>query len=114
MSELHPHQEKLLTCISLDMKEQEERYGAKGAEGIKQLKALGVMLHPINVVRKTFGYADYPEISFKLPYATDTSAFKDSSAIECVIDGEESVKGILLSLDGQKGSVRLYLSLIHI
>lgn len=108
MSELHPHQEKLLTCISLDMKEQEERYGAKGAEGIKQLKALGVMLHPINVVRKTFGYADYPEISFKLPYATDTSAFKDSSAIECVIDGEESVKGILLSLDGQKGSVRLY------
>lgn len=90
------------------MREQEERYGAKGSEGIKQLKAMGVMLHPINVVRKTFGYADYPEIAFKLPYATDTSAFRDSSAIECIIDGEESVKGILLSLDGQKGMVRLY------
>ncbi len=108
MSELHPHQKNLLNCISLDMKEQEERYGAKGTEGFKQLKSLGVMLHPINVVRKSFGYADYPEISFKLPYATDTSAFRDSSAIECVIDGEESVKGILLSLDGQKGMVRLY------
>lgn len=90
------------------MREQEYRYGAKGTEGIKQLKAMGVMLHPINVVRKTFGYADYPEIAFKLPYATDTSAFRDSSAIECIIDGEESVKGILLSLDGQKGMVRLY------
>lgn len=108
MEELHPHQKNLLNCISLDMKEQEERYGAKGTEGIKQLKALGVMLHPINVVRKSFGYADYPEISFKLPYATDTSAFRDSSAIECTIDGETSVKGILLSMDGQKGMVRLY------
>ena len=108
MSELHPHQKNLLNCISLDMKEQEERYGTKEAEGFKQLKSLGVMLHPINVVRKTFGYADYPEISFKLPYALDTSAFRDSSAVECVIDGEEPVKGILLSIDGQKGMVRLY------
>ncbi len=108
MEELHPHQKNLLNCISLDMREQEERYGAKGTDGIKQLKALGVMLHPINVIRKTFGYADYPEISFKLPYSTDTSAFRDSSAIECTIDGETSVKGILLSLDGQKGMVRLY------
>ncbi|MCJ8288747.1 MAG: AAA family ATPase [Crocinitomicaceae bacterium] len=108
MDELHPHQKNLLNCISLDMREQEERYGAKGSEGIKQLKALGVMLHPINVIRKSFGYADYPEVLFKLPYATDTSAFRDSSAIECTIDGEESVKGILLSLDGQKGMVRLY------
>ena len=108
MDELHPHQSKLLACIALDMREQEERYGAKGSEGIKQLKALGVLLHPINVVRKSFGYADYPEISFKLPYACDTSSFRDSSAIECIIDGEESVKGILLSMDGQKGMVRLY------
>ena len=108
MHELHPHQSKLLACIALDMREQEERYGAKGSEGIKQLKALGVLLHPINVVRKSFGYADYPEISFKLPYACDTSSFRDSSAIECIIDGEESVKGILLSMDGQKGMVRLY------
>lgn len=108
MEELHPHQKNLLNCISLDMREQEERYGAKGTDGIKQLKALGVMLHPINVIRKSFGYADYPEILFKLPYSTDTSAFRDSSAIECTIDGETSVKGILLSLDGQKGMVRLY------
>ncbi|MFK7784281.1 MAG: AAA domain-containing protein [Crocinitomicaceae bacterium] len=108
MSELHSHQKNLLNCISLDMKEQEHRYGAKEEEGFKHLKSLGLMLHPINVVRKSFGYADYPEISFKLPYATDTSAFRDSSAVECVMDGEESVKGILLSIDGQKGMVRLY------
>lgn len=108
MSELHPHQKRLLDCIALDMKEQEERYGLEGNEGIKQLKSLGLVLHPINVTRKTFGYADYPEISFKLPYASDTSAFKDSSAIECFVEGEESVKGIVLSMDGQKGMIRLY------
>lgn len=108
MKELHPHQLTLLSCIALDMREQEDRYGAKGSEGFKQLKSLGVMLHPINVIRKSFGYADYPEISFKLPYSCDTSAFRDSSAIECVMEGEESVKGILLSLDGKTGSFRLY------
>jgi len=108
MSELHPHQKNLLNCISLDMKEQEDRYGVSGTEGFKQLKSMGVMLHPINVIRKTFGYADYPEISFKLPYATDTSAFRESTAVECVIEDEDPVKGILLSLDGQKGMVRLY------
>lgn len=108
MEELHPHQVTLLSCIALDMREQEDRYGVKGTEGFKQLKSLGVMLHPINVTRKSFGYADYPEISFKLPYACDTSAFRDSAAIECVMEGEESVKGILLSLDGKSGSFRLY------
>ena len=69
---------------------------------------MGVVLHPLSITRKTFGYADYPEISFRLPYLSDTSNFRDNSAIECFIDGEESVKGVLLSMDGQKGEFRLF------
>ena len=108
MNELHPHQQQLISLISLEMKEQENRYTLDANAGLKQLKSDGLALHPISVVRKSFGYADYPEISFKLPYTTDTSNFKDNSAIECFIEGEEPIKGILLGTEGQKGEFRLF------
>lgn len=108
MNELHPQQKNLISLISLEMKEQERRYTLDSQAGLKQLKADGLALHPISVVRKSFGYADYPEISFKLPFTTDTSNFRDNSAIECFIEGEEPIKGVLLSSDGQKGEFRLF------
>ncbi|MCH2225668.1 MAG: hypothetical protein MK066_12930, partial [Crocinitomicaceae bacterium] len=108
MEELHEHQRYLLDCISLELKEQERRYALKGENDLKQLKSLGIALHPITVNRKSFGYADYPEISFRLPFSADTSSFKDNSAIECFIEGEDAVKGVLLNIDGQKGTFRLY------
>lgn len=108
MSDLHPQQLHLLKCISVEMAEQETRYSITEDSGIKQLRALGVVLHPINVSRKTFGYADYPEISFRLPFECDTSNFKDNSAIECFIEGEEPVKGVLLRLNGKNGEMRLF------
>lgn len=108
MSELHPHQRHLLNCISLEMREQEQRYKLGPELGLKQLRADGVLLHPINVTRKTFGYADYPEISFRLLFSTDTSNFRDNSSIECFVEGEDSVKGILLGMDGSQGTFRLF------
>ena len=108
MSEPHPHQKHLINCISLELKEQEKKYRLDPQSGLKQLKSLGVVLDPISVVRKSFGYADYPEIMFKLPYLCDTSLFKDNSAIECFIEGEDPIKGVLLGIDGQKGGFRLY------
>jgi len=110
MNELHPHQNHLLSLISLEMKEQEKRYTLDPQAGLKQLKADGLALHPISVTRKSFGYADYPEISFKLPFTTDTLNFRDNSAIECFIEGEEPIKGVLLGMDGQKGEFRLFAS----
>ena len=108
MAELLPGQKHLLECISLEMREQENRYALNAESGLKQLKAQGVVLHPISVTRKTFGYADYPEISFRLPFVADTSSFKESSAIECFIEGEDSIKGVFLGMDGQKGAFRLF------
>ncbi|RYD77915.1 MAG: hypothetical protein EOP53_12155, partial [Sphingobacteriales bacterium] len=105
---MHPHIQKLIHCINLEEKEQAERYKLDQANTLKALKAEGLALHPINVTRKNFGYADYPEISFRLPFPTETNMFRDGAAIECFKQGEEPVKGILLSLDGKTGEFRLF------
>lgn len=108
MSERHPHQQELLECISLEMQEQESRFQFKDGLGLKQLKSKGLALHPIKVTRKYFGYAEYPEFEYHLPFAMETDAFKPNAAIECLIEDEESVKGIFLGGTGRKGAIRLY------
>ena len=104
----HPHIVKLLQCIELEEKEQVKRYSLDQQHTLKSLKAEGLALHPISVTRKNFGYADYPEISFRLNFPAETNLFKDGAAIECFSAGEEPVKGILISLDGKVGEFRLF------
>ena len=105
---MHPHIQQLLRCVDLEEKEQAERYRLDQAHTLKALKAEGLALHPISVTRKNFGYADYPEISFRLNYPTETNMFRDGAAIECFKQDEEPIKGILLSLDGKSGEFRLF------
>jgi ATP-dependent RNA/DNA helicase IGHMBP2 len=105
---MHPHVQLLLRCIDLEEKEQANRYKLDQAHTLKQLKAEGLALHPIIVTRRSFGYADYPEISFKLSFPPETNLFRDGAAIECFITGEEPVKGVLISLDGKNGEFRLF------
>lgn len=105
---MHLHIQHLLNCIDLEIKEQEKRYKLDQQHSLKVLKSEGLALHPLRIQRKSFGYADYPEISFKLPFPTDTSNFKDGCAIECFCEGEEPVKGIMLMMDGSRGEFRLF------
>ncbi len=105
---MHPHIETLLQCINLEEKEQVQRYSLDQQHTLKQLKAEGLALHPVIVTKKTFGYADYPEISFKLNFPPEANLFKDGAAIECFITGEEPVKGVLIGLDGKNGEFRLF------
>jgi ATP-dependent RNA/DNA helicase IGHMBP2 len=105
---MHPHIQLLLKCIDLEEKEQAQRYRLDQQHTLKALKAEGLALHPIIVTRKNFGYAEYPEISFRLAFPPEASLFKDGAAIECFITGEEPVKGILMSLDGKAGEFRLF------
>jgi ATP-dependent RNA/DNA helicase IGHMBP2 len=105
---MHPHLELLLKCIDLEEKEQAQRYKLDQTHTLKALKAEGLALHPIIVTRKNFGYADYPEISFRLSFPPEANMFKDGAAIECFITGEEPVKGVLISLDGKAGEFRLF------
>ncbi|MDQ6763097.1 MAG: hypothetical protein M3015_10795, partial [Bacteroidota bacterium] len=83
MPATHPYLKQLLTAISLEEKEEIKRYSFDQQHTLKSLKAEGLALHPIMVMRKNFGYADYPEISFRLPFPTDTNYFRDGIAIEC-------------------------------
>lgn len=108
MPATHPYIKKLLEAISLEEKEEIKRYSLGQEHNLKSLKAEGLALHPINVTRKTFGYADYPEITFRLLFSADISQFRDGTAIECFCSGEESMKGILLSIDDKTGEFRLF------
>ncbi|MEI9810092.1 MAG: AAA domain-containing protein [Bacteroidota bacterium] len=105
---MHPHIQTLLQCINLEEKEQAQRYSLDQQHTLKSLKAEGLALHPIIVTRRNFGYADYPEISFRLSFPPEANMFKDGAAIECFITGEEPVKGVLMSLDGKAGEFRLF------
>ena len=99
---------QLLTAITLEEKEEAQRYRLDQQHSLKSLKAEGLALHPISITRKSFGYADYPEISFRLPFPADTNQFRDSAAIECFSAGEEPIKGVLIHLDGKAGEFRLF------
>ncbi|MCC7029217.1 MAG: AAA family ATPase [Chitinophagaceae bacterium] len=108
MEDLHPHLQRLLKCIELEEKEEVQRYRLDQQHTLKSLKAEGLALHPLKVTRKTFGYADYPEIQFRLNFPAETNQFRDGTAIECFIHGEEPIKGVLLSLEGRVGEFRLF------
>ncbi|MEO6329023.1 MAG: AAA domain-containing protein [Ginsengibacter sp.] len=108
MPATHPYIRQLLAAIALEEKEEINRYSLDQKHTLKSLKAEGLALHPITVTRKIFGYADYPEITFRLPFPADTNRFRDGSAIECFCAGEEPVKGILINLEGKVGEFRLF------
>lgn len=105
---MHPYVQTLLKCTELEEKEQANRYKLDQSHTLKQLKTEGLALHPIIVTRKNFGYADYPEVSFKLSFPPEANMFRDGAAIECFITGGEPVKGVLLGLDGKAGEFRLF------
>jgi len=105
---MHPYIQHLIHCVDLEEKEQKERYQLNQAHALKTLKAEGLALHPLTITGKNFGYADYPEISFRLRYPAEVNQFRDGAAIECFIQGEEPIKGLLLSLEGKAGEFRLF------
>ncbi|MDP4284634.1 MAG: AAA domain-containing protein [Bacteroidota bacterium] len=108
MPTTHPYIRQLLSCIHLEEKEEIKRYSLDQQHTLKSLKVEGLALHPIVITRKNFGYADYPEISFRLPFPAETNHFRDGVAIECFCAGEDSIKGILIYLDGKMGEFRLF------
>jgi ATP-dependent RNA/DNA helicase IGHMBP2 len=104
---MQQHIAALQKAIQLETKAQEEKYALDQQHTLKQLKAEGLALHPISITQKSYGYADYPEFNFRLPFPPDGHNFRDGAAIALFIAGETPVKGILLELDGVKGACRL-------
>jgi len=108
MAITHPYINQLLAAITEEENEEVQRFRLDEQHTLKALKAEGLALHPITVTRKNYGYADYPEIAFRLPFPCETNLFRDGAAIECFCQNEEPVKGILLSLEGKVGEMRLF------
>ena len=76
---MHQDIQRLLKCIDLEEKEQAQRYRLDQQHSLKALKAEGLALHPIIVTRRNFGYADYPEVNFKLSFPPEANMFRDKS-----------------------------------
>jgi ATP-dependent RNA/DNA helicase IGHMBP2 len=108
MNTMEMHLKNLLFCIDLEEKEQVKRYQLDEKHSLKKLKSEGLALHPIVITHKNFGYADYPELRFKLNFPAETQLFKSSIAIECFCANEAPVKGILLNIEGKVGEFRLF------
>ena len=89
---------RLLSMLDAEEKEQGMRY--REDEGLR--------LKGIQIQRKTMGYLDYPELSFRIPFPAETTVFRDGTAIELRYQQEDPVKGMLLEFDGRQGSFRLY------
>ncbi len=98
----------ILRSITLEEKAQEVKFGNNAQQNIRQLKQAGLILHPIKVIQKSFGFADYPEVKFQVPFMGESRLFRDGVAIEIGIANEQPVKGVLLELEGNKGELRIY------
>lgn len=103
-----PHIQFLLDNLILEEKAQIERFTVKDSGGIKSLKRDGLALHPIKITRKSYGFAEYPEFSFKIPQSQQTDNFRDGAAIELFFENETSIKGILLGINGGNGEARIF------
>ena len=105
---MHPDIQRLIICIDREEAEQARRYRLDAGHSLRTLKSEGLVLHPIRVTRRTIGYLDYPEISFRLPYPAEMQRFRNGLPIECFHADEEPVKGLMLEMEGHSGSFRLF------
>ncbi len=104
------HLNNLRKAIEAEDREQENRFSLTNKSGIKELKNNGVALYPLKITRHSFGYMDYPEITFRLPFPQDNSQIRSGMQIICFSENEKGIKGLLLDFDGIYGEFRLYAS----
>ncbi len=102
--------EELISALKTESKAQDERYSIKDGIGLKQLRAEGYLLQPLRINRRSYGFADYPEFEFYLPFPSETNQFKNGCSIQLFSGDEKPLSGVLLFLDGNKGEIRLHSS----
>jgi ATP-dependent RNA/DNA helicase IGHMBP2 len=100
--------EDLLKAIQLEEREQMKTYSLDNAASLKELKRQGLALHPLKVVQKSYGFADYPEIKLQSAFPFDSKEFREGSSIEFICPGEESIKAMLLENTGKSVLIRLF------
>lgn len=102
--------DNLITLLKTESKAQEQRYTVNAGANLKQLRSEGYILSPIRVNRRSYGFADYPEFEFSLPFPSETNQFRNGCSIQLFCADEKPVSGVLLYLEGKKGEIRLHAS----
>ena len=65
---------------------------------LKALKSEGLALHPIIVTRKNFGYADYPEVNFKLSFPPEANTVSYTH-LDVYKRQAYNIRGLFISID---------------
>ncbi|MGB0933526.1 MAG: AAA domain-containing protein [Lishizhenia sp.] len=100
--------EDLIELLKLEKKAQSEKWTLSENTTLKQLKAQGLVIHPIKIIRKTFGYADYPTLEFSIPFDGDYSNFKSGCSVELIGSNDKTCAAFLNYVQGKKGEIRLF------
>ena len=100
--------DELRQALSIEQTVQENNWFNKKTS-LKELRKQGVVIHPIHVYKKRFGYADYPIFSFSFSHEINLSLFKGGVPITVFTkDNQELCNGILLFIEGNQGEVTLH------
>jgi len=104
-------QDKIQSLRNLLRSEQEaqEKRWFNSSLSIKELRHKGVVISPIQISRKRFGYADYPIIHFSFSHEYNQTQFNGGSPIAVFSENsEELCNGQLLTISQGKGELTLF------
>ena len=104
-------QDKIQSLRNLLRAEQEaqEKRWFNASLSIKELRHKGVVISPIQISRKRFGYADYPIIHFSFSHEYNQTQFNGGSPIAVFSENsEELCNGQLLTIAQGKGELTLF------
>lgn len=104
-------QDKIQSLRNLLRTEQEaqEKRWFNASLSIKELRHKGVVISPIQITRKRFGYADYPIIHFSFSHEYNQTQFNGGSPIAVFSENsEELCNGQLLTITQGKGELTLF------
>ena len=104
-------QDKIQSLRNLLRAEQEaqEKRWFNASLSIKELRHKGVVISPIQITRKRFGYADYPVLHFSFSHEYNQTQFSGGSPIAVFSENsEELCNGQLLTIAQGKGELTLF------
>lgn len=95
-----------LKALDFELKAQSEQIKS-AYQSLSELKKSGYGIHPITIINQSYGFAEYPEITFKVPLNQSIERFKQSDYIELFSD-EGVEKGSIIYLNISEGKIRLF------
>ncbi len=105
-NELTDYKTQMIGALEAELKNQSEQI-KNAFQSISELKKTGFGIHPIHIVNQSFGFGEYPEITFKVPSNQSIDKFRQQELIELFSDGGV-VRGAIIYLNATDGKIRLY------